>query len=158
MQAPVSVLIGDRMKNYLFQRFGIGIFLIIISALFLFAGAIPNAVRIIDRRVSGEYELTTAVVLSVEEYRRAPTDSTQHDVTVKFIANGTRYEALLDTYVEGMKADDVIEIWYNTNDPSEITLKWNQPMQLVLFSVIAVLTGVPGVILMLKRKNKSKGG
>ena len=78
----------------------------------------------------------------------------KHTVYVTFPTETDTFEAILDTYVEGMTEGDEIELLYHRNNPEKITLKWNQELQLVLFFVLSVLFSTIGIILM-KRREKA---
>lgn len=141
------------MKQRLYVKYGMGIFFLIISLIILLAGVIPNAFRIISRAVSGDFVQTTGVISEVHTKEITAT-RIEHTVYVTFPTETDTFEAILDTYVEGMTEGDEIELLYHRNNPEKITLKWNQELQLVLFFVLSVLFSTIGIILM-KRREKA---
>ncbi len=141
------------MKQRLYAKYGMGIFFLIISLIILLAGVIPNAFRIISRTLSGDYIRTTGVISEVHTKEITAT-RIEHTVYVTFSTESGTFEAILDTYVEGMTEGDEIELLYHRNNPEKITLKGNQELQLVLFFALSVLFGTIGIVLM-KRKEKA---
>ena len=141
------------MKQQLLKKFGIGIFLLVISLISLIAGVIPNAFRILSRTLSDDYLQTTAVISKIETKEITAT-RVHHTVYVTFPTEKDTYTAILDTYVEGMTKGDKIELLYNRNNPEEITLKGNQILQLILFSILSVLFSTVGMVLMKQRQKK----
>ncbi len=141
------------MKQKLYEKFGMGIFFLIISLIILIVGIIPNAFRIISRTVSGDYIQTTGVISEVHTKEITAT-RVEHTVYVTFSTETDTCEAVLDTYVEGMTKGDEIELLYHRNNPEKITLKGNQELQLILFLIICVLFGTIGIVLMKKREKR----
>ena len=135
----------------IYEKFEIGISFIIIALIILFAGIIPNAYKIIERNMSDNYVLTKAEISDIHVNQITST-RVSHDVFVSFSVNEKDYKILLDTYVEGMKVGDEVEIYYDVTNPNNITLKWNQLMQLVLFFGLFLIFNFIGVIL-IKRRN-----
>lgn len=139
------------MKQRLYAKYGMGIFFLIISLIILLAGVIPNTFRIISRTLSGDYIRTTGVISEVHTKEITAT-RIEHTVCVTFSTETDTFEAILDTYVEGMTEGDEIELLYHRNNPEKITLKGNQELQLVLFFVLSVLFSTIGIVLMKKRE------
>ncbi len=139
------------MKKLLLHKFGLGIYFILLAVLMLIANVIPNTYRVLERTISGSYEKTTAVITEIHEEKITATRS-NHTVMVLFQADGNSHMTQLDTFVEGMQAGDQIEIYYDTTDPDNITLTWNQPMQILLFGVLSLIFGAIGIFLIRKRR------
>ena len=138
----------------LYEKYGVGASFILIALIILFAGILPNLIKIIDRKTSENYILIEAEISNINVNEITPT-RINHDVFVKFEMEDREYEVLLDTYVEGMQVGEKVEIYCDATNPQNITLKWNQLMQLVVFSFLDVIFSVIGVIL-IKRKQKTE--
>lgn len=144
------------MKKLLLQKFGIGIFFILLAVLMLLANVIPNTFRVLSRTFSDSYEKTTAVITEIREEKITAT-RIHHTVFVLFQADGNSHMTELDTIVEGMQVGDEVEIYYDTTNPDNITLTWNQPMQILLFGSLSVIFGGVGMFLMRRNaKNKTQ--
>ncbi len=141
------------MKRKLLQKYGLGVYFLVIGLVFLIVGVFPNAGRILTRNLSDDYIHTTGVISKIDTKEITAT-RIQHTVYVTFSTETDTCETILDTYVEGMTEGDEIDLFYHRNNPEKITLKGNQELQLVLFLIICVLFGTIGIVLMKRREKK----
>lgn len=142
------------MKNKLYEKYGVGAMALLLCFTILVFGVFPNMFKLISQNVSGNYISTTACIGEIKT-KRVRT-SYRHEVYVRFNANGKIVYEKLDTYVEGMREGDEVEILYNKTQPQEVTLKFNRIMQLLLFSFVSLFFGLIGIYLIKKRVNKTK--
>ena len=140
------------MKWWLLNKFGYGIFFVIIAAICLVAAVIPNVYKIIDRHASGNFSPAIATIERIDVIKKAKAD--EHEVYVSFAVQGQMYTSKLDTYVEGMQMGDTVDILYDKTNPYNITLKGFWEFTAGLFAAVSLVFGGIGFWMMHRRKKK----
>ncbi|MDD7429852.1 MAG: DUF3592 domain-containing protein [Oscillospiraceae bacterium] len=134
----------------------IGIIFFIIGAAFVGVG---TAVLLSHDAFMKNAVKTEAVISGIEShsYRKNGKTRTEHDVRVVYEADGNVYEELLGYYSSGMSEGDMIEIYYDPDDPSEIMSdsKLLELMFILLGSIFAVL-GAIFILIKISSANRRK--
>ena len=70
---------------------------------------------------SAGFVRTRATIVSIEEIPSdLPDETSDHIVTVDYVADGSRYTAVLDTYSGSYKVGKTVAVYYDPNDPAVI--------------------------------------
>ncbi len=98
---------------------------------------------------SAGFVRTQATIVSIEEEPSA-TDEPSYNVTVDYIADGTRYTSRLDSYSGTYKEGKTVTVYYDPQDPSVIHGSKGFGIYLMVLGVVMV-----AAIIVIGRKNRA---
>lgn len=124
----------------------IGVIFSVIGTAFLVVGiaALIFHNSFIDNAVQTNAEITR---IESDSYRRNGKTHTDYDVWVEYEADGEIYEEELGYYSSGMDEGDIIDVYYDPDNPSDVS-SGSKILELI-FTLIGGIFAVLGVILII---------
>lgn len=86
-----------------------------------------------------------AVITTIESHYDSNSESTNHDVYVRYEVNGVIYDNELNYYESSMDEGDIVTLYYNKDNPNDIMID-GQTFFFLIFAIMGAIMTIVGTI------------
>jgi len=141
----------QQMKNI--KDYLVTILFLSVGTLFLIIGIfMSSGIFLIDEQ---DRVYTNAIITHIDTNHDSDGD-TDHDVYIKYSANGKEYESQLNLYSSSYYEGKEIEVYYDKNDPSNVeTDEVNNMLSIIFIAIGGSFALISGIVLFIQLRNSS---